>query len=187
MALEQAMLTFWRYGYETTSISELTAAMGVTAPSIYTAFGDKRQLFLEAMRLYAGSTEDLKLSLSAADTARDAVEWMLDSAVKRFTGKNTPHGCLLASATASGSKDSIDVQAAVTSIRSEIMKLICMRIKQDVKKGVLPPNTDAAALATFVIALVQGMSVLARDGIKRRPLQAMINTAMIAWPTENYR
>ena len=177
------MVTFWRYGYETTSISELTAAMGVTAPSIYTAFGDKKQLFLEAMRLYAGSTEDLELSLSAANTARDAVEGMLDAAVNLFTGKSTPPGCLLASATASGSKDSLDVQAAVTSVRSEIMKRICMRIKQDVKKGVLPPKTDAAALAAFVIALVQGISVLARDGMKRKSLQAVISTAMIAWPT----
>ena len=179
------MLTFWRYGYETTSISELTAAMGVTAPSIYTAFGDKKQLFLEAMRLYAGDTEDLELSLSTADTARDAVEGMLDAAVNLFTGKSTPPGCLLASATASGSKDSIDVQAAVTSVRSEIMKLICVRIKQDIKKGILPPSTDAAALAAFVIALVQGMSVLARDGMKRKQLKVMINTAMTAWPTPN--
>ena len=48
-ALRQAMLTFWRHGYETTSVAELTAAMGVSAPSLYTAFGDKKQLFLEAM------------------------------------------------------------------------------------------------------------------------------------------
>lgn len=48
------MLAFWESGYETTSISDLTAAMGVTAPSIYAAFGDKKQLFLEALRRYAG-------------------------------------------------------------------------------------------------------------------------------------
>ena len=62
-ALQQAMQTFWQRGYETTSISDLTAAMGVTAPSIYAAFGDKRRLFLEAMRLYAGSPDDLQQSL----------------------------------------------------------------------------------------------------------------------------
>ena len=51
-ALRQAMLTFWRYGYETASVANLTAAMGVTPPSLYAAFGDKERLFLEAMRLY---------------------------------------------------------------------------------------------------------------------------------------
>ena len=57
-ALEKAMLAFWESGYETTSISDLTAAMGVTAPSIYAAFGDKKRLFLEAMRRYAGDPDD---------------------------------------------------------------------------------------------------------------------------------
>jgi AcrR family transcriptional regulator len=49
-SLEKAMLIFWRYGYETTSIVDLTNAMGVTAPSLYNAFGDKKRLFLEAVR-----------------------------------------------------------------------------------------------------------------------------------------
>lgn len=51
------MLTFWRYGYETTSIVDLTTAMKVTAPSLYTAFGDKKRLFLEAVRRYVGDPE----------------------------------------------------------------------------------------------------------------------------------
>lgn len=49
------MLLFWRHGYEATSLSDLTAAMGVTPPSIYAAFGDKKQLFLEAVRRYLSS------------------------------------------------------------------------------------------------------------------------------------
>ena len=98
------MLTFWQQGYETTSISDLTAAMGVTAPSIYTAFGNKRQLFLEAMRLYAGSPDDLQRLLDGAPTSQDAARAMLTSAVLAFTGEATPRGCLLASATASGSR-----------------------------------------------------------------------------------
>ena len=51
-ALEQAMLVFWQYGYETTSLNDLTAAMGITPPSLYGAFGDKETLFLEAVQRY---------------------------------------------------------------------------------------------------------------------------------------
>lgn len=70
--LDKAMLTFWRHGYETTSISDLTWAKGVTAPSVYSAFGDKKQLFLEAMHRYAGSPEDLEKALNESTTAYDA-------------------------------------------------------------------------------------------------------------------
>ncbi|MGH1361180.1 MAG: TetR/AcrR family transcriptional regulator [Burkholderiaceae bacterium] len=187
VALERAMLTFWRYGYETTSINDLTAAMGITAPSIYTAFGDKKQLFLEAMHLYAGSSKDLRRLLEGAETARDAAHAMLIGAAESFTGKNTPPGCLLASATASGSAASADVQAAVTAVRSGILNQLRMRILRDVQAGVLPGDTDASALAAFVIALIQGMSVLARDGMKRNALKAMIDVSMTGWPNANLR
>jgi AcrR family transcriptional regulator len=54
-ALEAAMLLFWRTGYEGTSLSELTHAMGVSAPSLYAAFGDKQQLFFAAAARYLGA------------------------------------------------------------------------------------------------------------------------------------
>ena len=66
------MLTFWRYGYETTSITDLTEAMGISTPSLYSAFGDKRRLFLEAMHLYAGDLEATAKAIDAAPTAREA-------------------------------------------------------------------------------------------------------------------
>jgi len=182
VVLKKAMLTFWRYGYETTSISDLTAAMGVTAPSIYTAFGDKKRLFLEAMQLYAGSPEDLERSLGDAETARDAVFTMLISAAEAFTGKDTPRGCLLASATASGSKDSAEVQQAVAQVRHRIANQLRKRIEHDVKVGILPRDTQASTLADLSIALIQGMSVLARDGAQRKALTVMIDMAMSAWP-----
>ena len=86
------MLAFWRYGYETTSVAELTAAMGITAPSLYTAFGDKKHLFLEAMRLYAGDPEDMARAISDAPTAYDAARDLMTIAAATYTGESTPTG-----------------------------------------------------------------------------------------------
>lgn len=181
-ALRQAMLAFWRGGYEATSIASLTADMGITAPSLYAAFGDKKQLFLEAMHLYAGPPGALAASLAAAPTAFDAVLAMLRGAADAFTEPSTPPGCLLASATASGSEDSADIRAAVAAVRSEITEVLRARIDDDVAKGLLPAGTSSAALAGLVVALVQGMSTLVRDGIDRESLDAIIDTALRAWP-----
>ena len=71
-ALHQAMLLFWQHGYEATSLSDLTAAMGVTPPSIYTAFGDKRSLFLEAVRHYLSGPVTSETIIQNAATAREA-------------------------------------------------------------------------------------------------------------------
>ena len=180
--LEQAMLSFWRHGYETTSIADLTAAMGITAPSLYAAFGDKRRLFLEAMRRYAGDTAELQRSLAAAPTARDAMHRMLTTAAIAFTGEATPKGCLLASAAASGSQASAGVRAAVCDVRRSVTACLVDRIEQDIAASILPAATAALALADLIVAVVQGMSVLARDDVPRDRLLALAEQAMTAWP-----
>ena len=181
-ALEQAMLTFWRHGYESTSVVDLTTAMGITAPSLYTAFGDKKHLFLEAARRYAGDPAAMAQAIDAAPSARDAAREMLTAAAVAYTGEATPKGCLLASATASGSAASADVQAAVASIRKSVAGQLRARVDRDVAAGVLPPDTDSAALAGLVMALTQGLSTLARDGAPRAALLAIVEAGLQGWP-----
>ncbi|WP_421846399.1 TetR/AcrR family transcriptional regulator [Novosphingobium sp.] len=181
-ALEQAMLTFWRHGYETTSIVDLTTAMGVTAPSLYTAFGDKKRLFLEAMRLYAGDPDAMARDIREAPSAYEAANALLTKAAVGYTGDKTPRGCLLASAAATGSAAACDVQAAVADIRRFIAACLEARIKADVANGLQPSTTDTAALAGLVMAVTQGMSVLARDGTSRAALLAIVDATMSAWP-----
>lgn len=183
-ALEQAMLTFWRYGYETTSIVDLTTAMGVTAPSLYTAFGDKKRLFLEAAHHYAGDLDAVARAIDGAPSAYAAARAMLTNAAVAYTGDTTPKGCLLASATASGSAASFDVQAAITEIRRSIANCLNARIARDVVAGKLSPETNVAALTGLVMAVAQGMSVLARDGSPCDALLAIVEAALQAWPKD---
>lgn len=182
-ALEQAMLVFWRHGYETSSIVDLTTAMGITAPSLYTAFGDKKRLFLEAMRRYAGDPAVTEATIAAAPSALDAARELMRAAARTYTGEATPKGCLLASAAASGSAASADVQEAVADVRRAIASSLQSRIMRDVVEGLLPPRTDAAALAGLFMAVNQGMSVLARDGASREHLLAIVDTVLAAWPS----
>ena len=176
------MLTFWRHGYETTSISDLTTAMGVTAPSLYAAFGNKQRLFLEATRRYSGDPAANALAIDNAPTAYDAARALLTGAAVAYTGETTPPGCLLASATASGSAASADVQAAVADIRRPVTERLCARIERDIASGLLPMPTNAAALAGLVMTVMQGLSVMARDGMPRASLLGIVGAALQAWP-----
>ena len=182
-ALEKAMLAFWAHGYETTSIGDLTKAMGITAPSLYTAFGDKRRLFLEAARLYAGDMDALSSAIDAAPRSLEAARSILEGAVVTFTGDDTPPGCLLASSTATGSAAAADVRDAVAGYRRDLRDLLTARIERDRTQGFLPPDANAIALADLVVAVMQGLSVMARDGADRAALQAVANAALQAWPT----
>jgi AcrR family transcriptional regulator len=179
--LEKAMLAFWETGYETTSISDLTAVMGVTAPSLYAAFGSKQQLFLEAMHRYVGDHNALEQAMSRGPTAHEAVAEMLRGAAVFYTSDTTPRGCLLASAAATGSPEAADVRVAVAAQRRAVRDIIICRIEADLAKRKMFPETPAAVLADLAIAVMQGMSVLARDGADRERLLAVAETATAGW------
>lgn len=186
-ALKQAMLAFWRHGYETTSIVDLTTAMKITAPSLYAAFGDKRQLFLEAVALYAGDPEEQRRAIENAASSFDAASDLLEAVAVAFTGDETPPGCLLASATATGSPEANDVRCVVASIRGGLAARFVSRIERDVVEGLLPGDTDPNALANLVVAVTLGMSVLARDGASRSILLALGKAALNGWPNARGR
>ena len=181
-ALARAMHVFWRHGYETSSVADLTTAMGITAPSLYTAFGDKKRLFLAAVDRYVGDPAAMRDRIEAAPTARDAARDLLTASAIAFTGEATPPGCLLASAAASGSAESADVQHAVAAVRVRVVEALQLRIARDIADGTLPGDTDPHALAMLVVALIQGMSVLARDGYGRERLVVMGEAGLRGWP-----
>ena len=182
--LRSAMLVFWRHGYEATSLSELTAAMGVTPPSIYAAFGDKKKLFLETVSLYRSGPVSSDSIIKDAATARAAASGLLHASAMGFTGAGTPRGCLLASSAISCSAAAADVQGELAAIRRRIEARLKEKITRAVKVREMPASTDADALAGHIMAVIQGMSTLARDGASRKKLIRIADTAMRVWPDD---
>ena len=182
-ALENAMHIFWKRGYEAASISELTAAMGITPPSLYAAFGDKEHLFLEAIERYAsGPGGGAPRALAEEPTARAAIERLLNEAAEELTRTCHPAGCMVVTAATNCSQSSEHIQKALAKRRASSEAGIRCRIEQGVAEGELPADTDATSLANFYSTVLQGMSMQARDGVSHASLMATADMAMRAWP-----
>ncbi|MER8046478.1 TetR/AcrR family transcriptional regulator [Streptomyces sp. NPDC094032] len=180
-ALEQATMAFWEHGYETTSVSDLTRVMGISAPSLYAAFGDKKTLFEEVVEEYARSYGAFGgRAFDEEATARGAIGRMLAEAAGEYTDPAHPRGCLMISAATNCSTP--EVEEALRARRNDNLTAFEDRIRRDVESGELPADTDAGALARFSGAVLQGMSQQARDGASRQELEALAATAMLAWP-----
>ena len=182
-ALYKAMLLFWQHGYEGTSLNALTAALGVKPSSIYTAFGDKKRLFFEAVDLYLASAPPVEEIFSDAKPAKEVARELLVSAAIGFTGENTPPGCLLATSAISCSQESMDLQETLAKIRRHLEAQLRARFTRAVEAGEVRSDADPAALAGCIMAVSQGMSTLARDGATRSHLMAIIDTALTGWPS----
>jgi AcrR family transcriptional regulator len=86
VALDRALEVFWRQGYEGTAISDLTKAIGINAPSLYNAFGNKEQLFVKVLDRYAEGPARYIREAFDQPTARAAVHWR----VRRGRSRHVP-------------------------------------------------------------------------------------------------
>ncbi|AXK31502.1 TetR/AcrR family transcriptional regulator [Streptomyces armeniacus] len=180
-ALEKALRAFWEDGYEATSISDLTRVMGIGAPSLYAAFGDKKTLFEEVIESYIQEYGGfIDRALAEEPTARDAMERVLCDAAVEYTQPGRPPGCLIVSAATNCSSG--EVAESLRLMREQNVRLFERRIRAGVASGELPEEADPDSLARYVGAVMQGMSQQARDGAGRAELEAVAGVAMRAWP-----
>lgn len=176
------MRLFWARGYEATSIGDLTAAIGIGAPSLYAAFGDKKTLFGEAVRRFGARYGGfVTRALVEESTAEAAVRRILREAATEYTRPDCPHGCLVISAGVNTTN--AEIAELLRDMRNQNIGTFAARIQADIDAGILPRHLDARTLARYVGTVMQGMSQAARDGASRAELERVAELAMRAWGT----
>ena len=181
-ALEQAMRLFWRKTYEGTSLAELTAAMGINAPSLYAAFGSKEALFRESVARYADHHgTEIWRSLRDVPAIDAAVAAFLHETARSYSIPGDPPGCLIVLGTRHGADADDPVRRELHERRRAGLDLIAERIARAVGEGELPRGFDVAGAAAFLLSVQTGMSVLARDGADRAELDAAARGGVLGW------
>lgn len=176
--LEKAAKTFWQLGYEGASIADLTAAMGITPQSLYAAFSSKADLYRDALVWYqAHIGASTARALEESDVV-SALARVLRESAHEFTRSDRPHGCMVSTAVLTCAVENQSVARHVASLRNETLETLKARIERGVAEGQLRQTTDAAALARFVGAMIQGMSVQAQDGASKSALWPMVDLAV---------
>ncbi len=180
-ALETALSLFRRHGYEGVSIAALTRKIGIAAPSLYHAFGSKEGLYREALRRYQG------MGLSEAQTAEctssyEAARKLLASGIDAVTRGKRPEGCMISSGLLTAAPENAGLAAHIRSERAAQRMALQKRIEKDIDAGIVACTVNAAVLARFCVALLQGISVQAIDGATRAELTDVMETALSSWP-----
>ncbi|MFI6152764.1 TetR/AcrR family transcriptional regulator [Kitasatospora sp. NPDC051170] len=184
-ALAAATLLFWERGYEATSVSDLTAAMGIRPGSLYAAFGDKRTLFEEVVREYGNSPAGSFLGTALAEepTARAAFARVLRETATVYADPAHPAGCLVISAATNVSVQDAEVQTRLRDLRNANLRIFEARLHTARQDGELPPDADPSALARYFATVIQGMSQQARDGATVDELARTAELALQVWPS----
>lgn len=181
-ALEKAMLLFWEYGYEATSINDLTQALEITAPSLYSSFGDKASLFYRCIDYYLEHEAcPIVPIFEQAKTAKVAFEIFLYNSIQRLIQPNKPSGCMLVVAAVNCSEQTHEVQKKILEKRLKEKEKLRQRLQQGVLDGDLLADTPIDEMTDFYATVLQGLTLQARDGASQAQLHKVVEHAMRLW------
>ncbi|MGJ9420747.1 TetR/AcrR family transcriptional regulator [Massilia sp. CMS3.1] len=182
-ALISAMHLFWANGYAATSLSQLKAELGISAPSFYAAFGSKEALFQEAVTLYLQRHGSVTESLwDPQISPRTAIELALRSSAQMQSETGHPSGCMVAlGVMSSGKPDNVSVTEALTASRARTRAGILACVRRGIAQQELHAETDPIALAQVFESFLFGLSTLARDGATQASLDAAVTQVLGMW------
>lgn len=183
-ALDKALTLFWTHGYEGTSLSDLVAATGAKAPTLYAEFVNKEGLFRAAMERYI---ERFSAHRNAAlqdeqKSVAEAVEAWFRATAACFTDCETPSGCFFICTSAALSSSSGEIARMLHQQHEAQQQTLLNFLAARQQRGEIPAQVDIDSLARYLACLLQGMSVRAREGAPRADLENIIDTLMAMWP-----
>lgn len=168
-AVETAMRLFWRYGYEGVSVGDLTKAIGIAPPSLYSAFGSKAGLYQEALNRYQHGLGSVDVTrIGSAATLAEAVRQLLETAVQAVTHPDRERGCMVSSGMTACHPDHAALARDLAARRDAMRERIAQALAPFADAG------EAGRLARHLAAVMQGISIQARDGAAPAELQEIV-------------
>ncbi|CAN5448901.1 TetR/AcrR family transcriptional regulator [soil metagenome] len=177
-ALQAAVLTFWRLGYEHTSLSDLMQAMGIARQSLYDTFGDKRSLYLQALSRYRDDSHaSLRALFAEGRSVKEGFSALLYGMSRKSRAEHE-RGCLLLSANMERASDDAEIATFLRGNQKTVEAIFTEALQNAMLRGEVDGAKDAAGLARFFVATIQGMRAMARLNHDRKALASVAAVAL---------
>jgi TetR/AcrR family transcriptional regulator, copper-responsive repressor len=180
VALGKALDLFRRGGFAATSLDDLSAATGMNRPSLYGAFGDKRELYIKSYQRYRDDAraatanifrEEMPLRQRLARIYAVALDIYL-------SGESGPRGCFTVMTAASEAVTDPDICGMVLDALTELDKAFAACFRRGKENGELPEGADPAVLAQLASATIHTLAIRARARMPRKELEAIVTGAI---------
>jgi TetR/AcrR family transcriptional regulator, copper-responsive repressor len=179
-ALAKAAAAFWKQGYAATSLDDLVAATGMNRPSLYAAFGDKRDLYLHTLKRYQQQSRAIGTQITADDPPlRVFLKRFYEAALDIYLQSGeTARGCYSISTAPAQAMTDPAVRDFLAASIGGTDAFVARQIARARERGEVPMGADPQALAQLATAAMHTIAIRARVGIPRKQLRAIAAAAI---------
>jgi TetR/AcrR family transcriptional repressor of nem operon len=178
IVLDAAVLCFWKNGYDATSVKDLVAETGITAASLYNAFGDKRSIYQKALDHYVeGSIAD-RIRRCEALSPLAGIEAFFQEIIRRSLSDRDRKGCMLVNAALDVAPHDPGFRSVVAEVLVRIEAFFLRRLEAGQADGTISRAMPASSLAQNLLGVLMGIRVLARVRPERMLLEGVVTPTL---------
>jgi TetR/AcrR family transcriptional repressor of nem operon len=178
-ALDKAVGCFWQRGFAATSVRDLADSMGISGPSLYNAFGDKRTLFVSALERYFDRSGRQRMALlEKAQPGKPAILSFFAGIIARSAEDSERRGCFLINSALEVAPHDDELGAEISRRLGEIEAFFRRSIAAGQSDGSIPKERNARDLARLLLGVLLGIRVLARSKPDRALLAGVARPAL---------
>ena len=177
VALGKALDLFRTGGFAATSLDDLSAATGMNRPSLYGAFGDKRELYIKSYARYRADARAAMIEIFRGDMPiRERLKRIYAAALDIYVADvSAPQGCFTVMTAASEAVADPEIRAMVLDGFAELDRAFESCFRRAKEKGELPPSADPVVLAQLASATIHTLAIRSRARVPRKELEAIAN------------
>jgi TetR/AcrR family transcriptional regulator, copper-responsive repressor len=179
VALGKALDLFRKRGFAATSLDDLSAATGMNRPSLYGAFGDKRELYIKSYQRYRDDARAAMIDIFREELPiRERLTRIYAVALDIYLSGDSPRGCFTVVTAASDAVTDPEIRALALDGFVELDKGFASCFRRAREKGELSATADIAVLGQLASATLHTIALRARARVPRKELEAIVNGAI---------
>jgi len=178
VVLDAAMQCFWARGYESTSVKDLIEKTGLTAASLYNAYGDKRAMFRSALDHYIETSVGVRLRRCGTLPPREAIRSFFDDILRRSLGDRERKGCMVVNSALEMAPHDGEFRETIVETLKRLESFFLDCIERGQADGTITSSRPAVGLAQHLLGVLMGVRVLARVRPERGLLEGVVSTAL---------
>ena len=178
-ALSRAVDLFSSKGYADTSMEDIVRATGVSRYGIYGTFGNKRELFEQALERYAeGMGKQSFLRLLEPDASLAHIRAIFDERVADMCCADGHRGCLFIHTAMQMAPDDKELQGVLQKFMKRMSKAFAIGLESARERGEVRADLDVRAAGDMLTSTMFGLAGLGRTGFDRQTLDSIVEGTM---------
>lgn len=179
-ALHQAMLLFWKKGYEATSIPDLLQVMGISRSSLYDTFSDKQTLYIAALEHYKKVSFNRQVILERASSVRAGIQQFFEQHITSAYDTSLPGGCFVTNAATTLESRDEKINEMIKTSFLNLEQAFCELLEKGRQSGELDKTTDVKAWSYLLLNLHQSINIMAKADQDQQRAKEMISFVIAA-------